>query len=128
MAFEMKCNNITFFQTLAMSAKWLVAGKSLLAVCLIVFTILGGYSWMIVVSTFSLIREKENESSVQDTPIEISVITPSVPVAPVTDPRTQYLRSPSLPAYENVVSEESTKDIETPPPNYDETVTKFHYV
>jgi hypothetical protein len=40
----------------------------------------------------------------------------------------QYLRSPSLPAYENVVSEESTENIETPPPNYDETVTKFHYV
>ena len=80
---------------------------------------------MVVVSTFYLIKEKENERSVQETSIEISVITPS---APVTNPRTQYLRSPSLPAYENVVSEQSTKNIETPPPNYDETVTKFHYV
>ena len=39
----------------------------------------------------------------------------------------QYLRSPSLPAYENVVSEQSTKDIETPPPNFDEAVKKFGF-
>jgi len=94
-------------------------------ICFVIFTILGCYSLMVVVSTFYLIKEKENERSVQETSIEISVITPS---APVTNPRTQYLRSPSLPAYENVVSEQSTKNIETPPPNYDETVTKFHYV
>ena len=57
--------------------------------------------------------------------IEISVIAPS---APVTNPRMQYLRSPSLPAYENLVSEQRTKNIETPPPSYDETVNKFDYV
>ena len=65
--------------------------------------------------------------STQETSIEISVITPSTPSAPVTNPRMQYLRSPSLPAYENVVSEQSDNSIETPPPNYDETVNKFDY-
>ena len=93
--------------------------------CFVIFIILGGYSLTVLVSTFHLIKERENERSGQETSIEISVITPS---APVTNPRMQYLRSPSLPAYENVVSEQSTKNIETPPPNYDETVTKFHYV
>ena len=80
---------------------------------------------MVVVSTYYLIKEKENERPAQETSIEISVITPS---GPVMNPRTQYLRSPSLPAYENVVSEQSTKDIETPPPNFEEAVNKFHYV
>ena len=80
---------------------------------------------MVVVSTYYLIKEKENERPAQETSIEIPVITPS---APVTNPRTQYLRSPSLPAYENVVSEQSTKNIETPPPNFEEAVNKFHYV
>ena len=80
---------------------------------------------MIVASTYYLIYEKENERPAQETSIEIPVITPS---APVMDPRTLYLRSPSLPAYENVVSEQSTKKIETPPPNYDEIVNKFSYV
>ena len=79
---------------------------------------------MVVVSTYYLIKEKENERPAQETSIEISVITPS---APVTNPRTQYLRSPSLPAYENVVSEQSTKNIETPPPNFEEVVTKFGF-
>ena len=65
--------------------------------------------------------------STQETSIEISVITPSTPSAPVTNPRMQYLRSPSLPAYENVVSEQSTNNIETPPPDYDETVNKFNH-
>ena len=79
---------------------------------------------MVVVSTYYLIKENENERPAQETSIEISVITPS---APVTNPRMQYLRSPSLPAYENVVSEQSTKNIETPPPDYDETVNKFNH-
>ena len=79
---------------------------------------------MIVASTYYLINEKENERPAQETSIEFSVITPS---APVMDPRTLYLRSPSLPAYENVVSEQSTKDIETPPPNFEEVVTKFGF-
>ena len=79
---------------------------------------------MVVVSTYYLIKENENERPAQETSIEISVITPS---RPVTNPRTQYLRSPSLPAYENVVSEQSTKNIETPPPDYDETVNKFNH-
>ena len=65
--------------------------------------------------------------STQETSIEISVITPSTPSAPVTNPRMQYLRSPSLPAYENVVSEQSVNNIETPPPDYDETVNKFNH-
>ena len=97
---------------------------------------------MVVVSTFNLINEKEKERSARGAvpgdaggalsaqgfynSIEISVITPS---APVTNPRMQYLRSPSLPAYENLVSEQRTKNIETPPPNYyDEIVNKFDYV
>ena len=80
---------------------------------------------MVVASTYYLIKEKENERPAQETSIEIPVITPS---APIMDPRTLYLRSPSLPAYENVVSEQSTKNIETPPPNFEEAVNKFHYV
>ena len=82
---------------------------------------------MVVVSTYYLIKEKENERPAQETSIEFSVITPSAPPAPVTNPRTLYLRSPSLPAYENVVSEQSTNNIETPPPDYDETVNKFNH-
>jgi len=74
--------------------------------------------------------------SAQETSIEISVITPSAPSAPsapvtnleITNPRMQYLRSPSLPAYENVVSEQSTKNIETPPPNYNEIMNNESYV
>jgi len=88
------------------------------AISLVIFSILVCYSLNVVVSTYHLVDEKENERPAQETSIEISVITPS---APVTNPRTQYLRSPSLPAYENVVSEQSPKNIETPPPNYDET-------
>ena len=93
--------------------------------CFVILSILVCYSLMVVVSTYYLIKEKENERPAQETSIEISVITPSVPVM---NPRTQYLRSPSLPAYENVVSEQSTKNIETPPPNFEEAVNKFHYV
>ena len=92
--------------------------------CFVILSILVYYSLMVVVSTYYLIKEKENERPAQETSIEIPVITPS---APVTNPRTQYLRSPSLPAYENVVSEQSTKNIETPPPDYDETVNKFNH-
>ena len=163
-------------------------GELFLGICFVIFTILGCYCLMVVVSTFNLINEKEKERSARGavpgdaggalsaqgfynsieirgvnsflkvggqvvmrraaaawrpsilpkyggaiatpappllTPLEISVITPS---APVTNPRMQYLRSPSLPAYENVVSEQRTKNIETPPPNYyDETVNKFDY-
>jgi len=113
----------------------------MLAISLVIFSILVCYSLNVVVSTYQLVYEKENEMiscwfclwpcfladsplSAQENSIEISVITPS---APVTDPRTQYLRSPSLPSYENVVSEQSTKNIETPPPNFDEAVTKFGF-
>ena len=97
----------------------------MLAFFLSIFFFLVCYSMMVVCLTYYLMYEKENERPAQETSIEISVITSS---APVTNPRTQYLRSPSLPAYENVVSEQSTENIETPPPNYDETVNKFHYV
>ena len=97
----------------------------MLAFFLFIFFLFVCYSMMVVCLTYYLMYEKENERPAQETSIEISVITSS---APVTNPRTQYLRSPSLPAYENVVSEQSTENIETPPPNYDETVSKFNYV
>ena len=113
-----------FFQILIFSVISFAIQLQMLAISFVILSILVCYSLMIVASTYYLIYEKENERPAQETSIEISVITPS---APVTNPRTQYLRSPSLPAYENVVSEQSTKDIETPPPNFEEVVTKFGF-
>ena len=114
-----------FFQILIFSVISFAIQLQMLAISFVILSILVCYSLMIVALTYYLIYEKENERPAQETSIEISVITPS---APVTNPRTQYLRSPSLPAYENVVSEQSTKNIETPPPNFEEAVNKFHYV
>ena len=114
-----------FFQILIFSVLYFATQLQILAMCFVILSILVCYSLMVVVSTYYLIKEKENERPAQETSIEISVITPS---APVTNLRTQYLRSPSLPAYENVVSEQSTKNIETPPPNYDETMNNESYV
>ena len=41
----------------------------------------------------------------------------------VTDTRTQYLRTISLPTYENLVAAKT--ETEEPPPNYDEAVAAF---
>ena len=41
----------------------------------------------------------------------------------VTDPRMQYLRTPSLPNYEN--ASKRTNNMETPPPSYEKAVAAF---
>ena len=50
-----------------------------------------------------------------------STITPSIStrqVRPRLPQRLEFLRTPSLPSYENAMSEQGTKGDETPPPTY----------
>ena len=81
---------------------------------------------------------KEKNRITQETCIEISVISPSQTVTEsqnvtnsqnvsdsqiVTGTRMQYLRTISLPMYENLVAAKT--ESEDPPPNYDEAVAAF---
>ena len=61
------------------------------------------------------------DSESQQTQTQNQTSTPAEPEQTNTGAsRLQILRSPSLPAYENAVSEQSCKTDETPPPTYHE--------
>ena len=114
-------------------------------ISIILASLIGVFAWIVLLSYY-----KEKNRITQETSIEISVISPSQPVAEsqnvtnsqtvtdsqnvtesqnvsdsqiVTDTRMQYLRTISLPTYENLVAAKT--ETEEPPPNYDEAVAAF---
>ena len=102
-------------------------------ISIILATLFVIFFWIILLSYY-----KEKNRITQETCIEISVISPSQTVTEsqnvtnsqnvsdsqiVTGTRMQYLRTISLPMYENLVAAKT--ESEDPPPNYDEAVAAF---
>ena len=96
-------------------------------ISIILASLLGVLIWIVLLSYF-----KEKNRITQETSIEISVISPSQTVTEsqnvtnsqiVTGTRMQYLRTISLPMYENLVAAKT--ESEDPPPNYEEAVAEF---
>ena len=77
-------------------------------------TVSGYFLWNIVFSLFEKMSD-ENRNANNQTNIESNGINQQQLV-----PVISYLRSLSLPTYENAMSNESSKKLETPPPKYDQ--------
>ena len=102
-------------------------------ISIILASLIGVFVWIVLLSYC-----KEKNRITQETCIEISVISPFQTVTEsqivtnsqnvtdsqiVTGTRMQYLRTISLPTYENLVAAKT--ETEAPPPNYDEAVAAF---
>ena len=125
---------ITFLIALLQKLYWIAK-----IIAVILATLLGVFVWIVLVTYY-----KEKNRITHETSIEISVISPSQTVTNsqnvtnsqtvtdsqtvidsqiVTDTRMQYLRTISLPTYENL--EAAKTETEVPPPNYDQAVAAF---
>ena len=108
-------------------------GRFIYWISIILASLIGVFVWIVLLSYYN-----EKNRITQETSIEISVISPSQTVTEsqnvinsqnvtdsqiVTGTRMQYLRTISLPMYENLVSAKT--ESEDPPPNYDEAVAAF---
>jgi len=91
-----------------------------------------GYFLYSVVQSFIILEDRSsiaNETNVQMESIQInqqqSVSTElprseQVLTLVVSERRIPYLRTPSLPTYDNVMCSESSEKLETPPPKFDQ--------
>ena len=78
--------------------------------------VLGYFLWSVIFSLNSAIGV-ENRILAINANIEPNGMNP---IQSVSGDRIPYLRTPSLPTYDNVMSLESSKETETPPPNYNQ--------
>ena len=131
---------ISFLIALLQKVYWIAK-----IIAVILATLLGVFVWIVLVTYY-----KEKNRITQETSIEISVISPSQTLTEsqnvtnsqtvtnsqnvtnsqtvtdsqiVTDTRMQYLRTISLPTYENL--DVAKAETEEPPPNYDQAVAAF---
>ena len=78
--------------------------------------VLGYFLWSVIFSLNNAI-DVENRILAINANIEPNGMNP---IQSVSGERIPYLRTPSLPTYDNVMLHESSKETETPPPNYNQ--------